>query len=101
MKKLFFILLISGFAIQDAAAKTITVSSIADLQNAISKTVPGDNIIVTAGVYKTSADITIDRQGTKELPITIAAQTLGGVEIKGSGGFVINSPAKYIIIKGF
>src|SRR3954470_3051291 len=79
-------------------ANTITVSSIADLQNAISKAEPGDNIIVANGVYTTTADITIDRKGTAKQPITIAAQTIGGAEITGTSGFHLIKPATYIVI---
>lgn len=83
------------------SAATITVSSLAELQSAIEKAVAGDVIVLKNGVYTTTSDITINKQGTAEKPITISAQTIGGAEISGAGGFNIASPAKYIIIKGF
>lgn len=83
------------------SAATINVSSLSALQTAINNAVPGDIIILANGVYTASTDITISKQGTAALPITIAAQTTGGAEIKGTAGFSILSPAKYIIIKGF
>jgi poly(beta-D-mannuronate) lyase len=52
-------------------------------------------------VYTTIADIKVDRIGTAKAPITIMAEKTGAVEIGGTGGFNIVSPAAYIIIKGF
>jgi len=78
-----------------------TVSSLSALQAAIDNASPGAVIIVTNGVYTASAGIIVDKQGTATMPITIEAQTIGGVEITGAAGFSIVSPASYIIIKGF
>lgn len=82
-------------------AADITVHSLPELQTAISKAAPGDVIWVANGVYKTDADIVINKQGTAAKPITIAAQTLNGAEITGNGGFSLISPATHIIIRGF
>ncbi|AEV97065.1 hypothetical protein A4D02_18145 [Niastella koreensis] len=84
-----------------ASATTVPVTSITELQAAINNAAPGDVIILANGVYTATADITISKKGTAAQPITIAAQTIGGAEITGSGGFSIVSPAAYIIIKGF
>jgi poly(beta-D-mannuronate) lyase len=84
-----------------AAAATHTVSSIAELQAQIDIAVPGDTIIVRNGVYTTSARINVERQGTAAEPIRIAAQSVGGVEIKGTHGFDVRSPAMYVEITGF
>lgn len=94
----FFITLLSSASL---FAKTITVASIAELQTAIHTAVPGDVILLKSGVYTTTEDILINKQGTNKQPITIAAEKIGEVEITGRGGFNIVSPAKYIIIKGF
>ncbi|HEV8283914.1 MAG TPA: chondroitinase-B domain-containing protein [Chitinophagaceae bacterium] len=98
-KTLSFLLLLSVFKTVPAA--TITVSSLLALQTAINNAVPGDVIILINGVYTSSVDITISKKGTAAQPITIAAQTIGGAEITGTGGFSVVSPAAYIIIKGF
>lgn len=82
-------------------AATITVTSLAALQTAINNAAPGDIILLADGVYTSSADITVSKKGTAALPITIAAETIGGAEITGTGGFSIVSPAAYVIIKGF
>ncbi|MGN8038548.1 chondroitinase-B domain-containing protein [Chitinophaga sp. 22321] len=83
------------------SAATINVSSLSALQTAINNAVAGDTIVLANGVYTASSNITVSKQGTAASPITITAQTIGGAEIKGTGGFSIVSPAKYIIIRGF
>jgi len=95
---LFFLLLASPAIV---LADTINVNSIDALQSAINKAKPGDVIVLADGVYPAATDIVIDRKGTKDAPITIAAQTAGGAEISGAGGFSVVSPAKYVIIRGF
>lgn len=80
---------------------TIDVDSIADLQKAINNAKPGDQVILADGVYKLSENITINNQGTESQPIVISPKTIGGAKIEGTGGFVIVSPAKYVILKGF
>jgi Chondroitinase B len=84
-----------------ADAATYTVTSISALQSRINSAVAGDIIILQNGVYTTSAAITIARAGTASARITIAAQSPGGVEIRGTNGFSVNSPAAYITIDGF
>jgi len=82
-------------------AQTVTVSSIADLQKAIDKAKAGDLILLADGVYTTTEDIAFRGKGTREKPIIIAAQHTGAAEITGKGGFSLQSPATYIIIRGF
>jgi poly(beta-D-mannuronate) lyase len=84
-----------------ASAETFEVDSIADLQMRIDTALPGDVIVVHNGTYATSAFITVNRQGTAESPIRIVAQTVGGVEIAGTHGFDVRSPAAYVEIDGF
>jgi len=82
-------------------AKTVTVASIADLQKAINNALPGDIILLKNGIYTTTEDILVNKQGTEQQPITIAAEQIAGAEITGKGGFNLVNPAKYVIIKGF
>lgn len=100
MKK-YFIALLGLCLPATLLANTIVVSSIADLQQAISNAKPGDIILLKKGTYVTTADISINKTGTKEQPITIAAEESGVTEITGSGGYNLTSPAAYIIIRGF
>jgi poly(beta-D-mannuronate) lyase len=83
------------------SAANIPVNSISALQNAIGKAVPGDVITLANGKYTTSQDITVSNAGTAAKPITIAAQSIGGAEISGAGGFHLNGTAAHIIIRGF
>jgi len=102
MKKFLIVVL---FVVQVGAIKLfadpVIVSSIADLQKAINDAKPGDIILLKKGIYTTTDDILINKAGTKEKPITIAAEEPGTSEITGKGGFNLASPATYIIIRGF
>jgi poly(beta-D-mannuronate) lyase len=82
-------------------AGTVTVSSIADLQKAITQARPGDVILLADGVYTTTEDIIVNEKGAQGKNIIIAAQHPGAAEITGKGGFSLMSPAAYIIIRGF
>ncbi|WEK18345.1 MAG: polysaccharide lyase 6 family protein [Candidatus Pedobacter colombiensis] len=82
-------------------AKTITVASLPELQKAIDNAVAGDVILLKNGVYTTTDNIVVKSKGTAAKPITIAAETIGGAEINGTGGLSIQSPATYVIIRGF
>jgi poly(beta-D-mannuronate) lyase len=84
-----------------AAAATYTVGSIDELQMRIDAAVPGDTIVVRRGVYTTSAYITVGRQGTADDPIRIVAAWPGAVEINGTHGFNVVSPARHVQIRGF
>ncbi|HEY0946003.1 MAG TPA: polysaccharide lyase 6 family protein, partial [Opitutaceae bacterium] len=84
-----------------ASAANYVVTSIADLQARINAAVPGDIIVVKNGIYTTSTAITVACRGTAAEPITIVAETAGAVQIRGTHGFTVNSPATYIEIEGF
>ena len=99
LKLLFLIFCLFGTG--RLSATTINVNSLAALQKAINKAVPGDVIILDNGNYTTTEKIIINKQGTEAKPIIITAKTIGGVELYGPDGLVISSPASYIVIKGF
>ncbi|HEY9197418.1 MAG TPA: chondroitinase-B domain-containing protein, partial [Mucilaginibacter sp.] len=82
-------------------AGTVTVSSLADLQKAITQAKPGDVILLADGVYPATEDIIINEKGALGKNITIAALHPGAAEITGKGGFSLVSPAAYIVIRGF
>ncbi|SDK41028.1 Chondroitinase B [Pedobacter sp. ok626] len=82
-------------------AKTITVASLAELQKAIDNAAAGDVILLNNGVYTATDNIVVKSKGTAAKPITIAAETIGGAEINGTGGLSIQKPATYVIIRGF
>jgi chondroitinase B-like protein len=81
--------------------RTFRVSTIAALQSQINSASAGDLIILTNGVYTTTGAITITRQGTAQHPIVIAADTIGGAEIRGAASFIVSSPAAFVVIRGF
>ncbi|HCT76756.1 MAG TPA: lyase [Micromonosporaceae bacterium] len=76
------------------------VSSLSQLQSAINSANPGDRIELTNGVYTASSSISINRSGTATAPIVIAAQNVGGAEIRGSSGFSLGG-VSYVAIEGF
>jgi len=84
-----------------ASATTYYVGSMASLTTRINSAVAGDEIIVSNGVYATSASLGISRAGTAANRIVIRAETIGGVEIAGTHGFSFNSGASYVTVQGF
>ncbi len=84
-----------------ALSATKLVDSVAALQSALNESVAGDTITLKDGVYTTTQPITVNRPGSAEQPITVAAETIGAVEIAGTQGFVVNGSAAYVIISGF
>src|SRR5688572_15716112 len=83
------------------SAATYYVGSISALTPRINAAVPGDEIVVSNGVYTTSASLGISRAGTAANRIVIRAETIGGVEIAGTHGFSFNSGASYVTVQGF
>ncbi len=84
-----------------AVAETNLVDSIADLQALINAAVPGDIITLKNGAYVTDKPIAVKSAGTATQPITITAESVGGVELGGSHGFSIIKPAACVVIAGF
>ncbi len=82
-------------------AATHAVDSIAALKSKIYSAAPGDTITLKNGVYATTTAIAVRARGTAEEPITIAAESVGGVEISGTNGFSVSEPAEHVIIRGF
>lgn len=79
----------------------LSVDSIRALTIRLNQALPGDTIVVKNGVYTTTAGITVRRAGEPGQPITIAAESVGGVEINGTHGFNVVQPAAHIVIRGF
>lgn len=83
-----------------AAPRVVTVSSISQLQAAADAAQAGDRIELANGTYTTSGAITLRRSGTESAPITIAAQNVGGAEIRGTNGFSF-ADSDYVVVEGF
>jgi poly(beta-D-mannuronate) lyase len=94
-----------GFVLAACAAPALgathIVDSIATLQSKINDAAPGDTITVKDGVYSTTKAIMVNRRASAEQPLTIAAETVGGVEINGTHGFNVVQPAAHVLIQGF
>lgn len=84
-----------------ASAATRTVASADELQAAIKSAAAGDTITVKDGSYAIPATILLNTAGTPTAPVTIAAETVGGVTLTGKGGFKFVNPAAYITVRGF
>jgi hypothetical protein len=102
MRQTLLLLAALAFASTHAGfAATRLVDSIASLQSAINEAAAGDTITLKNGVYTTSAPITVGQVGVAGQPITVAAESVGGVEITGTHGFDIVTPAAHVVISGF
>jgi poly(beta-D-mannuronate) lyase len=87
--------------VQTSFGREVRVDSIEGFHDAIADAAPGDRIVVRDGTYVNTAPLKVAAGGTKDKPIEIVAQTVGGVEIKGRTGFAIESPAAYVVLRGF
>jgi hypothetical protein len=79
----------------------VPVSGLPQLGTAIAAAMPGDCIVLANGSYDSPGTISVNRAGTAAARITITAETIGGVTISGAGGFQVDSPAAYVVIRGF
>jgi poly(beta-D-mannuronate) lyase len=86
-------------SVTDAAIKR--ADSLTDLHARIATAKPGDVIELKDGVYTTDAPIVVACAGTAAEPITIAAASVGGVEVRGNAGFTFSSSAAHIELRGF
>ncbi len=73
---------VPSVSIQTTAPKITTVKTNTELSNAIAAAAPGDEIVLTNGVWKDVA-IEFTTSGTEEQPITLRAETEGQVSIEG------------------
>jgi poly(beta-D-mannuronate) lyase len=102
MQKLPLLLLLTGCVFTTAvSAKPVKVTSLSALETAIFNSSPGTDIVLANGIYTATNTMHVTQPGTARRPITISAETVGGVEINGTGGFHVESPAAYIVIRGF
>ena len=76
------------------------VNSIDEFQSAINSAKPGEIITLKNGVYTTDKPVIIACAGAKDKPVIIQAETVGGVEIRGTHGFTFDNAA-YVVASGF
>lgn len=84
-----------------AAPSPALVDSLEAFQSRIDAALPGETITLKNGTYTTRAAIRVWRSGEAGAPITLAAETVGGVEITGAHGFNVVEPAAHVVISGF
>src|SRR5687768_10456621 len=84
-----------------AAAATYRVGSLTELQSRLDAASPGDVIIVRSGTYEATGPIVVRRAGAPGRAVRVKAQAPGSVEITGTAGFDVVSPAAYVEIDGF
>jgi poly(beta-D-mannuronate) lyase len=82
-------------------AATHRVDSLAALQARLGEAGPGDVLIVRNGSYAASAPLRIGCAGRDGSPVVIRAETVGGVTIEGTGGFLVEPAAAHLVIEGF
>lgn len=84
-----------------ARAATSRIDSVAALSAGLAAARPGDTLVVVAGSYATEAPLVVACAGTAETPVTIRAERVGEVEIKGTHGFEVAKGAAHVVIEGF
>lgn len=94
-------LVLSPFLSDCLWASDVEVASLPELEDAIQAAVPGDRITIANGRYASTGTISIKAVGTKARPVIVSAETVGGVEIHGEGGFRVEQPAAFVVIQGF
>ena len=85
-----------------STGQTTTVTSISALQSAIDSSDPGDTIVLKNGTYSVSSAVSLGSgaSGTSTEPVTIKAETVGGVTLTGASSFSF-SGVHDISIQGF
>jgi poly(beta-D-mannuronate) lyase len=98
----FSLFLIAVLFLQSAAVAAVYhVDSIDTFRTRIDNAQPGDTVILKDGTYSLDRSVVIACAGQETLPITITAETVGGVELQGTHGITFNQDAKHIVLSGF
>lgn len=87
--------------ISGASAADRHVDSLDALRATLRDARPGDTVIVKNGRYTATAPIVITQAGTAAAPLTIRAETVGGVTLDGAAGFRFERPAAHVVVSGF
>ena len=75
----------------------ISVKNITELDNAIKNAQPGDNIVLSNGIWK-DVQIRFRGKGTKDNPIVLRAETPGKVTIEGES--YLKFGGEYLVVEG-
>jgi poly(beta-D-mannuronate) lyase len=79
---------------EDSAFRVETAEA---LEDAIAKAQPGDVIALADGIYR-DLEILFEAEGTAEAPITLRAESLGGVVLSGQSNLRLSG--EYLIVEG-
>lgn len=79
------------------SAADYNVNSVKEFKSALKQVLPGDNIVLTDGVWK-DAEIIFEADGTPGKPITLKAQTPGQVILTGNSSLKI--AGDYLVVDG-
>ncbi len=95
----------TAFVVPPARAhvRPVRAGSLDELRRAIAAARPGDDIVLASGTYDASDGQTIavqGKRGTADAPITVRAESIGGVTLTGSRGFVFGD-SSYVTVSGF
>ncbi|MCQ4205595.1 polysaccharide lyase 6 family protein [Streptomyces longispororuber] len=80
-----------------------TVRTLDELRAAVDRARPGDRIVVADGTYTVPAGAPLlirNKRGTDRAPVTIAAETRGGVVLQGEQSFTFEA-SSHITLSGF
>ncbi len=80
-----------------AQTNKILVSNPTELQNAIKSAEPGDNIVLTNGVWE-NLEIKFNAIGEKDNPITLSVETPGKVTLEGQS--CLRIAGEYLVVDG-
>lgn len=80
-----------------AAARVVRAPDAASLGPAVQAARPGDTVVLASGTLR-DVQMVIDARGTAEQPITIAAETPGGVIVSGRSSLLITGA--HLILSG-
>ena len=93
----FAILILAFNCKENTIVDNVLISNNEELKEAIKNAEPGDNIVLTNGVWK-DVEIKFTGQGTKDKPITIKAETEGEVFIEGVSNLAFGG--EYLEVSG-
>ncbi|MGB5244479.1 MAG: chondroitinase-B domain-containing protein [Lutimonas sp.] len=92
-----FCLIILSACERSADSNTVKVSDLNQLNEAIKNSMPGDDIVLTNGIWK-DVQIEFYGKGTKEKPIVLRAETNGEVTIEGKSNLKLGG--EFLEVKG-
>jgi poly(beta-D-mannuronate) lyase len=82
---------------KNTSSPVVLVKDITELNEAIAKANPGDDIVLSNGVWK-DVEIKFKGKGTEDKPITLKAETAGKVSIEGQSNLKFGG--EFLVVEG-